>query len=210
MNLPSDLKEMERRAFRSTFQDGLWDLWIAQFLIMLSIEPLFSDLGFSDFAAAFSAVPINLLFLVLLWMGKKWITTPRLGSVRFSDRRQSRIRLLLVLSVLLLIIGVLEWYLPALLSIPMAGVMPLVVASFLLANFTLLALILNLPRFYAYGMVAALAVLAGDALYQRGLVGHHGWTFMFGVSGAVIGLVGLILLVRFMRLYPVATAAVPE
>ena len=106
-----NLNDLEKKAFRATHQDGLWDVYIG--LIILSMSVLaFSN---EDNSARYLRYALFLLGLSLaflfFWGGKKYLTTPRLGQVKFGPRRQRRkmtlsaILLVIVLIQLLLVSG---------------------------------------------------------------------------------------------------------
>ena len=85
-----DLKAVERKAFRSFHQDGLLDIYIGALALALSLffaipesgegEGMYMGLAFLGVAIAFA----------IFQLGKKYITNPRLGQVRFGPARQRR------------------------------------------------------------------------------------------------------------------------
>lgn len=85
-----DLKAVERKAFRSFNQDGLLDIYIGALALALSLffaipesgdgEGIYMGLAFLGVAIAFA----------IFQLGKKYITIPRLGQVRFGPERQKR------------------------------------------------------------------------------------------------------------------------
>ena len=46
MNNKLDLKEVEQKVFQTTFQDGLWDIYLGLLLIIFGLSPLLEYLGF--------------------------------------------------------------------------------------------------------------------------------------------------------------------
>ena len=85
-----DLKAIERKAFRSIHQDGLQDIYIGLVLIacyfMLNI-PDNEDLPLSNLVPAVVAMAIA---LVVYQLGKKYVTAPRMGQVKFGPERKKR------------------------------------------------------------------------------------------------------------------------
>jgi hypothetical protein len=78
MSTQLDLKQIERKAFRSTYQDGLWDVYFGLIVICMAIfvyrpatgySPVNIVLSLSAMAAAYS----------LFWAGKKFITCSAWG-----------------------------------------------------------------------------------------------------------------------------------
>lgn len=85
-----DLKEIERKAFRSVHQDGLWDIYIGGLLLVLSLMFTIPESGEGEL----STIGLTLLGVAVVFgffqLGKKYITTPRMGQVRFGAERQKR------------------------------------------------------------------------------------------------------------------------
>jgi hypothetical protein len=85
-----DLKRIENKAFRATHQDGLWDIYIGGVVLCMSV------LAYSTASEAFPLLRFGLylagmgVFYLFYWGGKKYLTTPRLGQVKFGRRRQRR------------------------------------------------------------------------------------------------------------------------
>jgi hypothetical protein len=80
MSTQLDLKELERKAFRSTYQDGLWDLYFGLIVVCMSIFVYRPAAGYSpvNIVLAMSAMAVA---YALFWAGKKFITLPRMGQV---------------------------------------------------------------------------------------------------------------------------------
>ena len=212
-----DLKELERRAFRSTFQDGLWDIFLGLLLLEMAIGTIAGGLlGDADMSPAslvrimLIIVPWPFLVLIAFWAGKKFITTPRIGLVKFGPQRKARmknVRAVLFVSVLLLVIvfvwglgargsGLPEWIRGIPLPLFVWPVQTIVV-------FGLAAYFLDIPRFYAYGVLYGLPLPLGVALAKNtDLTGLSSMATTFGVAVGIMVLIGVILLVRFLRQYP--------
>ena len=77
MNTQLDLKEIERKAFRSTYQDGLWDMLYGLVVAAMAIFVYRPVSGYSalNIILMLAAVALgNLLF----WLGKKFVILPRM------------------------------------------------------------------------------------------------------------------------------------
>jgi len=85
-----DLKEIERKAFRSVDQDGLWDIYIGGLLLVLSLMFSIPDSGEGELRTIGLAMLGVAMMVAILQLGKKYITTPRMGQVRFGPERQKR------------------------------------------------------------------------------------------------------------------------
>lgn len=216
MSTQLDLKQIERKAFRSTYLDGLWDVYFGLIVICMSIfvyrpatgySPVNIVLALSAMAAAYS----------LFWAGKKFITLPRMGQVQFgAQRKKRRLTLIIVLSVVVLIqvvlvsLQLLAWANPEVgirfnSLIRDRNVMDLVVASIgaliVGPSMILVAYFRDFPRGYFIAVMIALAVFLMIYLNQP--------VYPI-IIGALITLPGLVLFVRFLQKYPLPRGEPPH
>lgn len=208
-----DLKAIEKKAFRATHQDGLWDIYIGGIVLSMSV------LAYSDSSEAFPLFRFGLFLLglgasyLVFWGGKKYITAPRLGQVNFGPQRQRRKRTLaiilgsLVLLQALLLVGTIwlwanpEW--ASSLGIGNADpdlerlLVATVGALFVGPSMVLIAYFNDFTRGYYIAFIMSLAVFCliwfGQPIY---LV----------AAGLAILIPGVALLVRFLRQYPLPPA----
>jgi len=210
MSQAVDLKQLERKAFRSTFQDGLWDIFLGLLLLNMGGGTLLGGSGMSRLWAMVGLTAFAGLVLLVFWAGKKYVTTPRIGSVEFGAQRKSklkRVRVALFLSVLtgllMLLWGWGAWSggLPSLLAeLPMPAY---VWAVQCMVVFSVAAYFMDVTRFYLYGVLFALPFPLGILLAQNTeLSGTVSMAITFGVSGGVMVFWGVFLFVRFLRQYP--------
>lgn len=208
MKAKMDLKEIEKKAFRSTYQDGIWDIFYGLIVICMTFFLYHPPSGYS---------PSN-IFLMLVsmlgsygffWAGKKWITTPRLGQVVFGDiRKRKRKKMVIVLIVLIAlqaaVVGIttLGWLNPAfaaklnqILDQTDSGL--LVVAS--IGMLTVGSGMLVMVYFTDFGRGYYIAVLMAAAVFLMILLNRPLYPVLIGT---VIILPGIVLLVRFIRRYP--------
>ncbi len=104
MNDLVDLKSLEKKAFRATHQDGLWDVYMGGIVMSMAV------LAYSETNDAFPLLRFSIFLLGLgasyfiFWAGRKYITTPRLGQVIFGPQRKRRKQtLIMVLSGIVLV-----------------------------------------------------------------------------------------------------------
>jgi hypothetical protein len=209
MNTHIDLKELERKAFRANFQDGLWDIYLGLLLLLIGGGPALSRTNLSEgwLMAIFTAIVI---VVMLAFMGaKKFIVTPRMGVVKYSPARQKKrkkVTLVLSLSALLGLvmffaarpaIGLAQaWELPGWAVI--AGVFGIQTVLV----FSLGAYYLDYSRAYLYGWLYALALPTTFLLIDAGIFVPVGaLLFSIGMTGF-----GLMLFIRFLRETPLPTA----
>ena len=208
------LKDLERKAFRSTFQDGLWDIFLGLLLLNVGIGTIVGGmLGDAELTPAslvqimLIIVPWPFVVLIAFWAGKKFITTPRIGLVKFGPQRKARmrnVRAVLFVSVFLTAImlfsgwvamgGGLPWWIT---EIPL----PLYVwPAQTIVVFGLAAYFLDVPRFYAYGVLYGLPLPLSLLLAKNADLTVLGSAVIaYSVPVGVMVLVGVILFARFVR-----------
>ena len=206
MSRTIDLKELEKKAFRSTFQDGLLDMFVGLVVMAFALIPLLNRLG--DFWSSMVFLPVYLLGWLGFQAGRKYITTPRMGAIQPGPARKARLSK--ITGIIALAIGAFAVVGLVVIALQQANVwlmdwlFPGLLALLALAGFSAGAYFLDLPRLYGYGVLVGLAAPIGELLHRSAGASHHGWPITFGVAGAVILLIGLCLLIRFLRAYPVA------
>jgi hypothetical protein len=203
-----DLKQIERKAYRSTFEDGLMDMLLGAIIASTGIYMFRPDRGYS---------PINIIGMVLIFVvlqglyqaAKKYITQPRIGQVKFGPARKHRRKTMaVILGVIvifqLVLVGLtsLGWLIPALGeklfgSIDGYNSERLAVAAlgslFVGLPMLVMAYMTDYPRGYYIAILMALAVflmvLTNQPIYSV-------------IIGAIIILPGIVLFIRFLRKYP--------
>lgn len=208
-----NLKEIEKKAFRSTHQDGLWDIYIGGIVLSMS------TLAYSMESEAFPTVRFTLyviglsFFYLLFWVGKKYLTAPRLGQVKFGAQRQRRKRTLvtflvgIVLLQAIIVAGtILLWANPQAAANLGFGksdpnlerlLVAAVGALFVGPSTALIAYFNDFTRGYYIAFILSLAVFSliwfGQPIYLI-------------IAGLLILLPGMVLFVRFLQQYPLPPA----
>lgn len=181
------LKEIERKAWTSYFEDGLWDIFLGTMLLIGGIRSLTDNVWYTL---------LVLPLILVLPLGKKVITTSRLGHVKFGPARKRKldklttgliISVLAVFALLLLIRSGLSFR-----GIPISPIMAVWIAAF----FGVLAHYLDFRRLYAYGLLYGLSEVIWGQFGK--LIGATIQT----ISGIAILLIGIVVLMRFLRKYP--------
>ena len=203
-----DLKALERKAFSSTYQDGLWDITLGLIVIGMAIFVYRPEQGYGALNIIWMMVTC-LVANLILWVGKRFITVPRIGQVRFGEiRRKKALTLAIILAVFVLVQGgvvlltALGWRNPELgakiSSILNAGNMErLAVATvgslFVGPPFILIAYFSDFLRGYYIAILMALAVflmiLFNQPIYPL-------------ILGGLILVPGLVLFVQFLHQHP--------
>jgi len=186
-----DLKEIERKAYMSYFQDGLWDTLIGIFLLVWGIGILTDTAGLT-----------GVYFLPTMWIIlslKKRLAYPRIGHVKMAQEKKT-LSWLAIAGVVTLLIAIVAYVLT------ISGNTP----NLLKDNFLFLFGVVNaivvcviaywwkVNRWYAYAAI----IVAGVASHQWLEISNP---FSFIIPGSVILLSGLVVLIRFLRKYPSIT-----
>ncbi len=200
-----DLKELERNAFRTAFQDGMTDVMLGSVMVVLSLVPLFESLALKR---PFGYL-ISFAILAAVWAEIKVIKTrfitPRLGLVTFSSARKNRMkraRVALAVMVLVtvgLVILTATGTLQGVIGVPSAWRSYLFIGAIFVVTLSLLAFFLDNPRLYLYGWFFA-------AMYpfSEWLAAKTDWVFPSGetIFGIIIVFIGIMTYIHFLRQHP--------
>jgi hypothetical protein len=205
LNNNDDIKNLEKKAWISTFRDGFWDIYFGLIIMGLGIAPLgrFFDLPET----------IGVLTLVCSWnmgavfvfiLGKKYISGPRIGFVKFGQIRKKRNKLLAVLlginvgltviMVIFTLLGIFQ------LNLPGYSVMLVIGLLFITTPFSLIAYFIQLKRVYLYALLGGFGLFFSELLYP--LLGDpFNDILVFIPFGGMILLFGIIILIKFLQKY---------
>ena len=210
MSQKMNLKEIERKAFTSTFQDGLWDLFLGLQLLAWGLAPLLEEIvPLSDWWVAVLAAPLMLVYLAILAV-KKYITAPRIGRIKFGPKRKAKMKKIVAISSIILLLGLLLgtlWLRAMASGLPgwAAGIPlpPVIWMVLFITGFSLAAYFLDFSRLYLYGVLYAISLPTRIILKQNPALGSISLIAYF-VSGSVMVLIGAVLFIRFLRDYPIS------
>jgi hypothetical protein len=189
------LKEIERKA-NLYHGDGLIDIAIGFVILLAGIAEIFDQTSLAGVWVV--------LWLPIMMSAKKSITVPRMRYIDFTPKAQWKVKLVIVTVVLavavLFTLGLVVFTkneaLPSWLTAWLREYSRMVWPAALVGVGWLIALATGVKRLYAY---AALAVIAFAGGYWFNL----DFPLLFTVLGAVILLSGIVVLVRFLRKYPI-------
>jgi len=202
-NETTDLQTIERKAFKSTQDDGLLEMQFGAILIILGITAYIDDTGIFNHYYGYLFIIASPLIVIL---GRRYITQPRLGHVRFGVDRQKRLaKVTLILSASVLaglmmfilaatdVIRIPDYVRPYILSAIIAGTIFLTLAA--------MGYFMNNPRFVVIG-----AIFAGSELSITILKLHTDLVSPAGVAlttgGVLITIMAAWVLARFLRDHP--------
>lgn len=203
-----DLKELERRAFKSTFQDGIWDIYLGLMLLPMVIWLLLVAHPDDPSTAAvvltfgFFAVPIFLFRAT-----KKYLIMPRLGLVQFGTARQrkrKKLGLAMALSVLgtaVIVLITARSLIPTFNNLPDWAFIVGLFGVKLVIVFSLIAYFLDYPRAYLYGWFYVLSIVNLFTQMGKG----SGVPILPVLFAGLMIAFGSILLIQFLRTHPLPT-----
>jgi len=183
----------EVRAWRSVFQDGLWDIALGiMFLgvglsMTLGLKPGWT---YAEYAAAM------VLSVAVIRVGKRRVTIPRLGWVKFGPKAERRrLNAFLVptigMAVTLVLVPLMGIMRPRPGWIPLVPALVVGVAAWTVLSFVAAAW--GFPRLYLH------AFILGASFFGLELLAT-GWPMLAG--SAIVFAIGIWHLVRFLKLYP--------
>ena len=210
MSKTTDLRQIQRRTHQlMSFEDGLWDLLLGSIFMFLAIYPVTREL----LGPVWNLV-LFLSVLALLVVGqlvvRHFVSAPRIGYAQ--PRRSPKLRLLVIFTILMVLItfGLVLWTLlspgaeisasvPAEDSSGRSYMVELIVVLVMGGLFSTMGYLFGVTRLYFYGWMLGLANLA--SVY---MVHNAGWTVLIplAIAAGIILLIGFVLLVRFLRKYP--------
>jgi len=204
-----NLKGLEKRAWRSAFQDGIWDIYFGWLFLGLSIAPFGDMVGLpGDLGSMIIILCWNTIAVLFLVLGKKFITIPRIGFVKFGAKRKKLKKRLLAFLIFNMILASLLFFvnLSGFFDLLNIGGLtePLVIGLLLITiPLSVLAYFLEFHRLYIYAILFGLGFFISDLLYP--LVGSPLDLFLSqGLVGFGVFSIGLVYLVQFLRKYPLS------
>ena len=209
MSQTISLKEAERKAFRTTHSDGLWDIFLGCFFLMFVIAPYLSA-SLGDFWSSVVFLPFWGLVYLAIWLIRKYIVTPRIGLVKFGRARKTRLAkftlVMLVVNILAFVLGLVAALNFGRVPGQMIGI---ILGMILLISFSLAAYFLDFGRLYFYGLLVGLSPPVGEWLWNLGYVMHHGFPVTFGITSGIMILFGLVVFIRLLVNNPVPVESTP-
>jgi hypothetical protein len=183
-----DLESIEKKAWKTFYaEDGLYDIFFGIMIFVSAVRTL-TDIPWLTLGI--------LLGVLVISLGKRYITTPRVGRVKFGPKRMGKMIILtggigvaIVITSFLFFITV------------YSGDFPRILASFLMMAmiiivFGLMAYYLDNFRDFIYGILFALHEFVW-VIYGRTIA-----SFYFLFLGTILLFVGFLVLIRFLQRYP--------
>jgi hypothetical protein len=188
MNREIDLKKMEKKSWKTFYaQDGLYDIFFGIMVLVGGLRTL------TDIPWLTLGILVGVLVIPL---GKKYITTPRIGRVKFGRERMGKMMIVTAGIGIAVVITSLILFLTV-----YSGNYPRILASFLIVAlivsvFSLMAYYLDHFRLFFYGIFIA----AHEFIWV--LYGRTTATYYNLFLGIVLLFIGFLVLIKFLNKYP--------
>ena len=203
MSQQINLKELEKKAYRSTFQDGLFDLLLAIMMVGSAFSSLFMHFGIPR---PLSSIIFPLLAVLIWFGGKKLITIPRMGHVKFGPKRQAaqkKLRIAVVFFVIVTWIALLLTVTRTVRIRQFEGLLGALIVDllFLTVSLSVMAYFLDFDRLYVYAVLYGMAYPFAEFLFPYVGTPLDG-IIAFGFTGGIGLVTGLVYLIKFLQKYP--------
>jgi hypothetical protein len=198
-----DLKEIEKRSYRSYFKTGIYDLGFGVLLLSFAVAPLVRE-AIGMLYIIFAVIPGPLVIV----LGKKYLTDPRMGFVRFGEKRKSAKRNMRRISAMS------TTFLVALLALTVAGIFPgfiaeslggamfmAIIGAIVFMFMALIAYLMDFINMLYYGIVIGVGIVTAEILH--GIIGNPlDSVITFGILGSLLLILGIFNTRRFLKKYP--------
>lgn len=203
MNKNNSLREIEKKTYMSYHQDGLLDIFVGIYVLLFGVG--ISLMTMTDFSSWFIIPAIFPAIMIPIWISvKKRITMPRIGYVKFGVRGANKM-MALFLGLMVAGLGV---FMVFGLGAFMGEGWALTLRDFFISNSMLIigigsvavsslfAYTMGLKRLYGYGLLIFVLFFTGHFIAIP-------FEYLLLAIGFVIIVGGLVLLMRFIRKYPI-------
>jgi uncharacterized membrane protein len=165
-----NLKKIEKKAWKSYHQDGLWDILLGLILLNFGIAPILEDITGTTYLLSY--IIILVAAFLIFYGGKKYITTPRLGRAGFSIERKSKTKKTSIVLTISVILGLIVFMIAATDILPIISNIHFGALAFginAIIVFSLMAYYLDFNRLYLYGWFFAGSIALVE--FSRNYVG---------------------------------------
>jgi hypothetical protein len=207
-----ELKVLEKKAWRTTFDDGIFDIYMG--ILIISFGPSISFYDYLPFPMNILIGPIIIgIGLAFFILSKKYLIQPRIGFVKFGRKRKARkLKTMIIISINVVL-------LLAIFLLNLSGIFQhLMIPPFLYILFAEL-LFLTLPLclvayFLQYNRLYFIAILMGISfsLAEASSIFipiPFNFLVTYLLIGGLIIVIGLFYLIRFLHRYPLTKREVP-
>lgn len=211
MSEPTNLRDVQRRTIQlMNYEDGLWDLLLGMVFMMLAVYPITRELLGPVWNLALFLALLTLLVGIQV-LARHFFSGPRLGYVRSRRSPALKFVLIITIALVLLTVGL------VILTLVNPGWIPnmsfrsgptwlraysvdIAVMLTMIGLFSVMGYLFGVPRLYLYGWLIGGGNLASTVMKQEGAITFN---LPLAIAAGIILIIGLVLLVRFIRRYPI-------
>jgi len=213
MSESTSLRDVQKRTMRlMNYEDGLWDLLLGMTFMMLAVYPITRLLlgPVWNLALFFGLMLVAVVGMMII---RRKFSTPRLGYVQSKASPALKLTAAITILLVALTIGlvVLTLVSPGWLprptpstarAWPQSYLVDILALLFTVGVFSVMGYLFGVPRLFLYGWLLGGGNLASVIINRDA---PEAFNLPLGLAAGVILLIGLGLLIRFVRKYPVRT-----
>jgi len=203
-----DLKELEKKAWKSTLEDGIFEIYFGILHLSLALGIVLDKILPESLSAIITLSFIGLGFIFFL-IAKKYISQPRIGKVKFARPRIMRyvktIALLTVNFIVILIIYLIRFSL----RIPMYLYGLIVGLLFFTLPLSFVAYLLQFNRLYVIAILTGLSFFLDEIFALLTIPGPFDSLLAFGIISIIIISIGIVVFIQFLQKYPLPKEEIP-
>ncbi len=199
-----NLKDIEKKSYRFTFKDGIYDIAYGALLLSFALAPILREIIYLWYVLI--VIPPAPLIIIL---GKKYITSSRIGIVKFDKKRTKSLKKAFLISTVLVPITIVIFILtlinifPGSIGSAIDGfAIPIGAGIFAIILLSICAYLIDFPNMYIYGIIIGLGIPINEIL-QRLIGSPLDSLITFGTAGIILLLFGLVTLIKFIQKYPI-------
>ncbi len=207
-NQKINLREIERKAFVSYHRDGLIDLFLGFMMLVAILSSTLDASGVADSIRIAIYIPIMVIFGPGMYsLGKKYITVPRLGYVKFGPIRRNKRNMVILGLVHIVLLTLVIWTASVGEKLGPLGAfmgpygMTVVIVIIIMGFFSFAAFLTDYNRMYLLGMIVAtmepLHILAEQNVDEK-LVG----LISYGIPEIILWIMGTVVLSNLLKKFP--------
>ncbi|MFX1570597.1 MAG: hypothetical protein ACFFCV_19840 [Promethearchaeota archaeon] len=200
-----DLKKIEETILKMGHQHGLFDMSIGFIVFGMGLGPIFRESLPSPYRYFLWPLILVIIACLSIFIILKYVIQPRTGIFKPGPSLKSTGKKLFIVTTVQFITHIIFIILVVngnFTGIHLEGILfILIIGLFFMPLFVILAFLLKYPRLYLIGMLIWLAIFINESIYDS-LDYRFRWPISYGIPGAIIFFMGLIIFIRFIRRYP--------
>lgn len=202
-----DLKKIEESILKMGHQHGLFDMTIGLIVFGMGFGPIFRESLPSPYRYFLWPLILVIIACLSIFIILKYVIQPRIGIFKPGPSLKSTGKKLFIVTTVQLITHIIFIILLVtgnFTGIHLEGILfILIIGLFFMPLFVILAFLLKYPRLYFIGMLIWLAIFINELMPD--VIDYRlRWPISYGIPGALIFFMGLVIFIRFLRKYPLS------